>query len=120
MKPANGTNKDEIRDEGEIVPLPVTCWICHNCGFTFDTSHVHEDGTYSCPVCNEARLEARESKLEKALEYYGDRANHDIPEAEIIQGGSLTREWIHYPSPMYVDHGKIARQALGLDPTSKP
>lgn len=32
-------------------------WNCPNCAFSFAAEHTNADGSYTCPVCAEARLE---------------------------------------------------------------
>ena len=42
---------DDVFEEG------VRCWVCPDCGFAFDASHTHTDGTgYACPVCEVTTL----------------------------------------------------------------
>lgn len=42
---------DDVFEDG------VRCWVCPDCGFAFDASHVNTDGTgYSCPVCELATI----------------------------------------------------------------
>ena len=33
-------------------------WTCPDCAFSYDARHALPDGTFNCPVCGEARLEA--------------------------------------------------------------
>lgn len=40
---------------GWPVERGVTCVSCPDCAFTFDAMHADEDGSYSCPLCAEAR-----------------------------------------------------------------
>jgi rubrerythrin len=44
-------------------------WECPDCGFAFDASHTNDngEGEYSCPVCNESRLETQVAQLRKAI-----------------------------------------------------
>lgn len=44
-----------------------TMWTCPECAFSFDACHNDEGGGYSCPLCGEARAEARVEALERSL-----------------------------------------------------
>lgn len=54
------------KDRGE--KMSVEFWTCPNCAFSFDAVHKNEDGGYSCPNCEEARLRAEVERLKKAHE----------------------------------------------------
>lgn len=55
------------REKGEalLAAAPVL-WTCPDCAFSYDARHALPDGTFNCPVCSEARLEAELQASQKA------------------------------------------------------
>lgn len=68
----------------------VTCVVCPDCAFTFDGSHMDEDGGFSCPNCAEARMERQRDALLKVArmaleEFQAGGLSYDHPICEEIR-----------------------------------
>jgi hypothetical protein len=68
---------DNARLRAEVVKL----WECERCGFRYDAAHSLDgtDAEYSCPVCNEGKLQSRADAAEglaRALEAVEDWLSH--------------------------------------------
>ena len=48
----------ELRASQEALAEAPVLWTCPDCAFSYDARHALPDGTFNCPVCGEARLEA--------------------------------------------------------------
>ena len=48
----------DLKASQEALAEAPVLWTCPDCAFSYDTRHALPDGTFNCPVCGEARLEA--------------------------------------------------------------
>lgn len=47
-----------IEDNGKFAQFHGETWTCVKCAFEYNAIHSNTDGSYSCPVCDEAELRA--------------------------------------------------------------